>query len=102
MTQRISLLQQCSGLAATEAAALLAFFSTGVGMVEFLMNPLAGKLSDAYGRRNFLVQSPLVSALLKGLVFAMPSKATMALERCISGACTTIGGSTSVNAALSD
>jgi len=36
------------------------------------------------------------------LVFIKPSKITIAMERCISGACTTIGGSTTCSAALAD
>eukprot|EP00662_Eupelagonemidae_sp_cell21_P000646 gene646-1916_t len=55
MTQRVSLLRKVTGLAAAEAAAMLAMFSSGVGCVEFLLNPLAGKLSDANGRKPFLM-----------------------------------------------
>lgn len=48
------------------------------------------------------MQSPAVSALLKTLVFMFPSQVTIALERCLSGACTTIGGSTSTSSSIAD
>lgn len=80
MTQRIMLLRQATGLNPADAAALLASISSGVGAVEFALNPIAGKASDAYGRRPFLLQSPAMSALLKSLVFLYPSSTTIGLE----------------------
>jgi len=102
MTQRISLVTQVSNMSSAEAANFLAMCSGGVGVVEFFLNPLAGKLSDAYGRKPFILQSPLVSAVLKAMVFLAPSKLTIGIERLVSGALTTIGGSTSTNNAISD
>merc|ERR1719401_1878751 len=91
MTQRISLVTQVSNMSSAEAANFLAMCSGGVGVVEFFLNPLAGKISDAYGRKVFIMQSPLVSAVLKALVFLFPSKFSIGVERMVSGACTTIG-----------
>jgi MFS family permease len=102
LVQRVSVMTQRGGLTPAEAAEKLAVFSSGVGALEFLLNPIAGKLSDAIGRKMFLMQAPAVSALLKALVFLRPSIFTVGLERCVAGACTTIGGSTSCGAALAD
>lgn len=101
LVARISVLRETGQMTAAEAAQLLASFSSGVGALEFCLNPLAGKLSDTYGRKLFLMQAPLVSVILKTAVFLKPSTLTIAAER-ISGACTTIGGSTSCAAALAD
>eukprot|EP00747_Dinoflagellata_sp_TGD_P165468 gnl/TRDRNA2_/TRDRNA2_186772_c0_seq1.p1 gnl/TRDRNA2_/TRDRNA2_186772_c0~~gnl/TRDRNA2_/TRDRNA2_186772_c0_seq1.p1 ORF type:complete len:453 (-),score=73.36 gnl/TRDRNA2_/TRDRNA2_186772_c0_seq1:93-1451(-) len=102
MTQRISLVTQVTKMSSAEAASFLAMCSGGVGVVEFFLNPLAGKLSDAYGRKVFIMQSPLVSAVLKAFVFLYPSKLSIGVERLLSGALTTIGGSTSTSNAISD
>jgi len=101
LVARVSLLRESGQMSAADAAQLLATFSSGVGALEFALNPLAGKLSDTYGRKPFLMQAPLVSVILKTLVVLRPSTLTIAIER-ISGACTTIGGSTSCSAALAD
>jgi len=102
LTARPSLLVQVSGLSSARSAQLLATFSALTGLVEFLLNPLAGKLSDAWGRKQFLVQAPAVSCIFRTLVCIKPCKLTIALERCVAGACITIGGSTSCSSALAD
>mmetsp|Transcript_130088 Transcript_130088/g.277910 ORF Transcript_130088/g.277910 Transcript_130088/m.277910 type:complete len:437 (-) Transcript_130088:199-1509(-) len=102
LTARPVLLGGVSGLSTAAAAQMLALFSSGTGLVEFLMNPIAGKLSDAMGRRAFLLQAPAVSCLTKLLVLVRPSQLSIALERIFSGACTTIGGSTACSSSLAD
>lgn len=99
---RVSIVQETGGLSAAGAAKLLALYASGVGVVEFLLNPISGRLSDACGRKVFLMQAPAVSALLKYLVYLRPSKFSVGLERCVAGACTTIGGSTACSSALAD
>ena len=76
--------------------------SAGVGALELLLNPLAGQLSDKYGRRNFLLLSPLINFFNKLYVAFNPSLAALAWERVIDGAITTLGGSTTCAASLSD
>ena len=76
--------------------------SAGVGALELLLNPLAGQLSDKYGRRNFLLLSPLINFFNKLYVAFNPSLAALAWERVIDGAITTLGGSTACAASLSD
>jgi MFS family permease len=46
-------------------AGMLSLMSSGVGVLEFLLNPTAGRLSDRYGRKPFLLASPVINAVLK-------------------------------------
>eukprot|EP01048_Picozoa_sp_COSAG05_P023448 COSAG05_NODE_5084_length_1268_cov_1.157399_1_plen_308_part_00 len=84
--------------------AMLSAWSSGVGLLEFLLNPMAGKLSDTYGRRAFLLASPAINTLLKAAVAATSGSVTtiLMLERVINGAVTTLGGSTMCSTMLSD
>ena len=72
LTARATLLSQVSGGSKVAAAQMLAVFSSGVGVAEFLLNPVMGRLSDLYGRKVFLMQSPAVSILMKVMVFLHP------------------------------
>eukprot|EP00943_MAST-04B_sp_MAST-4B-sp1_P001702 g1702.t1 len=87
---------------AAEVARIMSYMSAGVGMLELLLNPLAGQLSDKFGRRNFLLISPLVNFFNKLYVAFNPTLAALAWERVIDGAITTLGGSTTCAASLSD
>jgi MFS family permease len=102
LTARTSVLSDVLGGSLLQAAKLLAYFSSGVGLTEFVINPIVGKLSDAYGRKLFMAQAPAISLLLKLLVFFKPSVTTIALERVVGGATTTLGGSTTCGSALAD
>lgn len=66
------------------------------------MNPIIGRLSDKYGRKRSLLVGPLSNVLLKSLVAIHPSIATIALERVLCGAFTTVSGSTTCFAVLTD
>eukprot|EP01052_Picozoa_sp_SAG31_P071342 SAG31_NODE_30261_length_383_cov_1.073944_1_plen_102_part_01 len=46
-------------------ASLLSNMSAGVGLLEFLLNPICGRLADSFGRLRFIYASPLVNCLLK-------------------------------------
>jgi MFS family permease len=83
-------------------ATFLTSFSSCVGLLEFFLNPTAGKLSDQYGRRKFLIASPTINCLLKMMVALNPSLAMIGIERVIDGAVTTLAGSTTCSAMLSD
>ena len=102
LTARTTVLSTVLGGSQLQSAKTLAYLSSGVGMIEFIINPIIGKLSDAYGRKAFIAQAPFISILLKLLVFFKPSLATIALERCLGGATTTLGGSTTCGSALAD
>ena len=71
-------------------ATTLTTFSSMVGVLEFFLNPTAGKLSDQYGRMPFLLVSPLINCVLKALVAMNPSLTMIAIERIIDGAVTTL------------
>lgn len=79
-----------------------AFWAGAVGATEFLVNPIIGRLSDKYGRKQNLLMGPLSNVLLKSLVAINPSVATIALERILCGCFTTVSGSTTCFAVLSD
>jgi MFS family permease len=83
-------------------ASALANMSAGVGILEFLLNATAGRLSDAFGRRLFLFASPIVNLALKAGVFVTQSPSMLAAERVVNGAITTIAGSTMCSTMLSD
>lgn len=57
----------------------LANMSAGVGILEFLLNATAGKLSDTYGRRMFLMASPIVNFIMKAGVFATQVRSLTAI-----------------------
>ena len=102
LTSRTSVLSNVLGGSMLQSAKTLAYLSSGVGIIEFIINPIVGKLSDAYGRKMFIAQAPIFSILLKLLVFLKPSLTTVALERCLGGATTTLGGSTTCGSTLAD
>merc|ERR1740138_1674485 len=56
------------------------------GIIELVLNPVLGKLSDQYGRKPFLLLAPTVNAVLHCLVAAFPGALTMQfIDRMISG-----------------
>jgi MFS family permease len=68
--------------------------SAGVGVLELFLNPIAGQLSDRSGRRLLLVLSPFINCFNKMLVAVNPTFWTIAWERVVDGAVTTLAGST--------
>jgi len=87
---------------ASAAATQMTAWTTSVGLLEFVLNPWCGWLSDSFGRKPCLLLSPVISVLLKLNAFRNPSLRNLALERIISGAATTLSGTTSSSSALSD
>ena len=83
-------------------AETLSMLAGGVGLTEYLLNPAIGRLSDAYGRKPFLLLGPLANLILKGNVALNPSVRAIIVERIVSGALTTMSGSTTCMAILSD
>lgn len=76
--------------------------SAAVGLLELFINPIAGQMTDKYGRRPLLLLSPMVNAVNKFLVAYNPSLFNIVWERIVDGAVTTLAGSTTTCAALSD
>jgi len=77
--------------------------TAAIGVLEFVLNPTVGKLSDALGRRVILLTFPIINCLLKLMVFFHPDNLSVVFfERTVNGAVTTLAGSTTCSAALSD
>lgn len=102
LTARTALLMDVTDLKAADAAGFLSLCSASTAFFEFLLNPIAGKLSDGWGRKVFLLQAPVVSTIMRSLVCMYPSKVTIAAERVLTGATMTIGGSTTCASSLAD
>ena len=87
---------------ATRAIKMQALWAGLIGAMEFVVNPALGRLSDLVGRKPFLMVGPVVNLVLKTLVALRPSVQALMLERIVCGAMTTVAGSTTCSAALSD
>ncbi len=57
-----------------EAAAFFALINSSMSLFEFLLNPLFGQISDAYGRRVVLLLWPPINAISRVLVAVFTSK----------------------------
>lgn len=101
---RTQYILKLAGGDAAKCGAWTAYMSAAAGLVEFFLNPVLGRLSDKVGRKVFLMLSPFVNFVLK-LAVALTdgnSLTLVALERVLAGAITTVGGSTTCAAAISD
>jgi MFS family permease len=63
-----ALISICCGGDIARAAPLIAATSSASGLVEFLFNPVLGKLADRYGRKPIYVIGPMVSGVGMSLV----------------------------------
>ena len=85
---------------AQSAAAKLAQLGSLGGVMEFAFNPLIGRLSDKFGRKPFLMLSPIVCCLLRLSVYLNPTNLTViTIERMFSVSVVT-GFFTSMRAAI--
>ena len=53
--------------------------------MEFLLNSGMGRLSDAHGRRPFLLIGPTANMVMKMAVFLNPTANTIMMERILTG-----------------
>ena len=84
--RNILVTRQVKGDAASMAKRL-SYMSAAVGVLELLVNPIAGQLSDRLGRRPFLLFGPACNMVNKLLVSACPdSPLVLAWERVVNGA----------------
>ena len=83
-------------------ASLLSNMSACVGLLEFILNPICGKLADSFGRLRFIYASPLINCILKAAVALNPHPFCIGAERIVNGAVTTLAGSTMCSTMLSD
>jgi DHA1 family tetracycline resistance protein-like MFS transporter len=71
---------------AAATARAMGLMTAFAGVLELVLNPVLGKLSDEYGRKPFLLLAPTVNAVLHSLVAAFPSTLAMQfMDRMISG-----------------
>ena len=70
-----------------DAVALTKFLTqlaSGGAVIEFLLNPIFGKLSDTYGRKTIIPLGSIVSFFCRGLIFMKPNSLwTYILEQCV-------------------
>eukprot|EP01052_Picozoa_sp_SAG31_P067155 SAG31_NODE_25937_length_451_cov_0.872159_1_plen_126_part_01 len=57
------LILSCCGGDTAKAAPLIAATSSASGLIEFLLNPVLGKLADRFGRKGVYYIGPLVSGV---------------------------------------
>ena len=78
----------------TRSAQLLSLGTATGGLVEFLINPTVGKLSDTHGRKMFMLIGPLYNAIGNILVALFPSNFAICFaNRALTLALTTLSGS---------
>ena len=88
---------------ASAAMQLLAQSSGACGLLQFLLNPTFGVLSDTFGRKVFFVLGPLSNVIGNTMIALNPtSKAVFFVCRTINKTMQTVSGSTVCAAALSD
>jgi len=103
-----ALFQQIFAGNAAEAAKMMGTAQSLVGLCEFLLNPIAGALSDAHGRRLFTMIAPMYATIgnltVSTFPFAMlPGGVPLVMvNRAINNTLLTIGGSVTTSTALSD
>merc|ERR1711924_376725 len=81
---------------------MLAAWQSAVGLIEFLLSPTMGRLSDAFGLCPFMLLSPAAAALLKLNVARSPSVWSLFLEKLLCDALRTLSGTTMCSVCLSD
>ena len=81
---------------------ILSTWASSLGALEFLFNPTVGRLSDHYGRKPFMMLSPIACIVLKTWCALKPSVLALTLEKILCDALRTMSGSTMCKAALSD
>ena len=70
----------------TAVAVLISYCTAGGGVVEFLLNPWMGRLSDRYGRMLPLLTMPMLTAVARGTPPALGcTMATLIFGRATSG-----------------
>jgi len=96
------IIEICGGDAGRAGQILGRLSSMGAG-VEFLINPVLGRLSDKIGRRPFFFLGPGSHAVLKLLTFMNPgSLYQTSAEHVVCKACSTLSQTTACSAAITD
>lgn len=102
MQARVQLLMEATG---GDSAAVAAQVSKGAALValsDLLLSPSVGAWSDDMGRRFFMLLAPAVTLPMKLAAAFHPSTAVLLVERVLSDALRTLGGTTMAYACLCD
>merc|ERR1719367_1938537 len=76
--------------------------AAGVGLLELLFSPHLGALSDRVGRRPLMLMAPALTLPLKVAVVMKPAVPILLVERIVSDALRTFGGTTMSCICLAD
>eukprot|EP00928_Gymnodinium_smaydae_P080474 TRINITY_DN64161_c0_g1_i1.p1 TRINITY_DN64161_c0_g1~~TRINITY_DN64161_c0_g1_i1.p1 ORF type:complete len:504 (+),score=91.80 TRINITY_DN64161_c0_g1_i1:60-1571(+) len=103
-SSRTSLLASLPGMRENprKMASILSSWAAAIGIIEFLLNPTIGSLSDSVGRRPFMLASPIACVVLKSWVAVRPSILSLSCEKIVCDSLRTLSGSTMCAAALMD
>mmetsp|Transcript_31625 Transcript_31625/g.72338 ORF Transcript_31625/g.72338 Transcript_31625/m.72338 type:complete len:363 (+) Transcript_31625:37-1125(+) len=71
---------------AVATVAVLGRLSSLAALVEFVLNPVFANLSDAYGRKVFLLLAPAATIVMRGAVARFPGVTTVGAGRVVTGA----------------
>jgi len=85
-----------------KTAMLAASLSSVGGIIEFIICPILGKLSDANGRKAFMKLGPLADIIGYGLVWANPSVGALWLQALLGTPMNTFAGTTCAGASIMD
>jgi MFS family permease len=81
----------------------MALASSLSGLMEFMLNPLVGKASDAYGRQKFFLIGPAFNAIASLFVYMSPeSLPILFMARVMGNSLNTVSGSVISSTLLSD
>jgi MFS family permease len=101
-TTRTEILREICGGDFGKMAGIMSTWTGTTAVVEFLVNPSIGSLSDAYGRRPLMLMAPYFAVLLKTWVLINPSLMSITVEKMVCDGLRTITGTTMGSAAVSD
>eukprot|EP00943_MAST-04B_sp_MAST-4B-sp1_P005875 g5875.t1 len=101
-TSRGEFLKEVLGGDFSQVAWYLSTWTSVTAAIEFILNPTLGKLSDAYGRKPFMVLAPYAAIVLKSWVLMAPSVFSLTVERIVCDGLRTMSGTTMGSAAITD
>ena len=101
-TSRGEFLKEVLGGDYSQVAWYLSTWTSVTAAIEFCLNPTLGKLSDAYGRKPFMVIAPYAAIILKTWVLMAPSVFSLTVERIVCDGLRTMSGTTMGSAAITD
>jgi len=86
----------------SQLASYLSTWTSVTAAIEFLVNPTIGRLSDAFGRKKFMMLSPYAAVILKTWVLLRPSLLSLTTERIVCDGLRTLCGTTMGQTCITD